>query len=56
MAEPSQERLDQLDETIESARRNAEEDGLLPETEGPTLVDPDDDGNTEPEGMEIAPG
>ena len=56
MAEPSQERLDQLDETIESARRTAEEDGLLPETEGPTLVDPDDDGKAEPEGMEIAPG
>ena len=56
MAEPSQERLDELDEEIQSARSKAEDDNLLPETEGPTLVDPDDDGNTEPEGMEIAPG
>ena len=56
MAEPSQERLDQLDEKIQSARSKAEDDNLLPETEGPTLVDPDDDGKTEPEGMENDPG
>ena len=56
MAEPSQERLDQLDETIQSARKHAEDDGLVPEEDGPTLIDPDDDGDTDPEGMEIAPG
>lgn len=33
MAEPSQERLDELDERITAARRDAEEDGLLHEDE-----------------------
>ena len=56
MGEPSQERLDELDEQIQGARRQAEEDHLVPEEDGPTLIDPDDDGQTEPEGMEIAPG
>ncbi len=35
MAEPSQERLDELDERITAARRDAEEDGLLPEEDEP---------------------
>jgi hypothetical protein len=56
MAEPSQERLDQLDETITSARTSAEQDGLVPEEDGPTLLDPDNDGDADPEGMENAPG
>ena len=56
MAEPSQERLDELDDEIQSARSKAEDDNLLPEADGPTLVDPDDDGETEPEGLENAPG
>ena len=56
MGEPSQERLDELDERIQGARRQAEEDNLVPEEDGPTLIDPDDDGHAEPEGMEIAPG
>jgi len=56
MAEPSQERLDELDERIKGARRQAEEDNLVPEEDGPTFIDPDDDGKTEPEGMENAPG
>ena len=56
MAEPSQERLDELDEEIQSARSKAENDNLLPETDGPTLIDPDDDGDTDPEGLENAPG
>jgi hypothetical protein len=56
MGEPSQERLDGLDEQIQGARRQAEEDNLAPEEDGSTLIDPDNDGQTEPEGMEIAPG
>lgn len=57
MADPSQERLDDLEETIDKARHQAEEDGLLTdETPEPTFVDPDADDDTDPEGMENAPG
>ena len=58
MAEPSQERLDQLDERIQAARRDNEagDVDLVPEEDGPTFIDPDDDGDAEPEGMENAPG
>ena len=56
MAEPSQERLDELEHQIDDARTQAQEDGLVPEEDGPTLIDPDDDGDADPEGMENAPG
>lgn len=44
MADVSQKRLDELGERIDAARRDAEEDGLLPDsTPEPTLIDPDPD-------------
>jgi hypothetical protein len=44
MAQPSQERLDELENRIEHARRDAEEDGLLPDsTPEPTFADPEGD-------------
>jgi hypothetical protein len=43
-----QNRLDQLGEQIERVRRDAEEDGLLPDsTPEPTFVDPDADGDAD---------
>ena len=44
MAEPSKERLDELGERIDKARRDAEEDGLLPDTTPErSFIDPDAD-------------
>jgi hypothetical protein len=49
MAEPSQERLDQLEDRIDAVRKDAEEDGLLPDsTPEPTFRDPDPDGPDRP--------
>lgn len=45
MADQRQERLDELGERIEDVRRDAEDDGLLPEEEpDPTFIDPNPDG------------
>ena len=53
MAEPTQERLDELGEQIEEVRRDAEEHGLLPDsTPERTFEDPDpedDDKGVPPE-------
>lgn len=49
MAEPSQERLDELEERIEAVRTDAEEDGLLPDsTPEPTFEDPNPGGPDRP--------
>jgi hypothetical protein len=41
-----QERLDDLGDDIDATRRQAEEDGLLPDsTPEPTFIDPDGDGD-----------
>jgi hypothetical protein len=57
MAQPSQERLDQLDDQIEQARRGAEDDGLLPDDDEPTLIDPNpDDGDDVDEFRAQPPG
>ena len=54
MADPEQERLDELGDRIDTARRQAEDDGLLTDsTPEPTLVDPDPEG-TGDEGDEVA--
>lgn len=46
--EPSQERLDELQQDIDAARRKAEEDGTLPNPDHePTFVDPDGDGEAD---------
>jgi hypothetical protein len=48
MPEP-EDRIEELDEQIDEARRRAEDDGLLPDSEpDPTFADPDADGETEP--------
>jgi hypothetical protein len=48
MAEPG-DRIDELEEKIDEARRRAEDDGLLPESEPKqTFADPDGDGDVEP--------
>jgi len=46
MAEPSEEELEDLGKRIEEAKRDAEEDGLLPEEEPdePTYADPNPEG------------
>jgi len=55
MAEPTQERIDELGDRIDDARREAEDDGLLPDsTPEPTLVDPDPDSHGD-EGYEAPP-
>jgi len=38
-----QKRLEELGEGIDAARRQAKDDGLLPDDEEPTLEDPDPD-------------
>jgi hypothetical protein len=44
MADPSEERLEELGDRIDKARRDAEEDGLLPDsTPEPSYRDPDPD-------------
>jgi hypothetical protein len=49
VAEPSQERLDQLEERIDDVRREAEDDGLLPDRDPePTLYDPNPGGPDRP--------
>jgi hypothetical protein len=43
-----QDRLDELGDDIEATRRQAEEDGLLPDsTPRPTFIDPDGDGDSD---------
>lgn len=49
MTEPNtdemQKRVDELGEDIEATRRQAEDDGLLPDSDpDPTFIDPDADG------------
>ena len=52
-SDPDQERLDRLEDGVEAARRQAEEDGMLPSSEPErTFIDPDGDGDTD----EDAPG
>lgn len=49
MAEPSQERLDELEERIEDVRRDAEDAGLLPDSDPePTFRDPNPGGEDRP--------
>lgn len=59
MADTSQERLDELGERIDTARRRAEEDGLLPDsTPEPTFIEPNPDAPDHGEELEdytIAP-
>jgi hypothetical protein len=44
VAEPSQQRLDELEDRIDEVRRDAEEAGLLPDsTPEPTLYEPNPD-------------
>jgi hypothetical protein len=48
MAQP-EDRIAEVEETIEEARRQAEEDGLVPDpTPEQTFADPDGDGDVEP--------
>jgi hypothetical protein len=48
MAEP-EDRIDELEEKIDEARRQAEDDGLLPGSQPkPSFADPDADGDVEP--------
>jgi hypothetical protein len=51
MSDPQQERLDDLEQSIEDTRRTAQEHGTLPEDpddpEKPTFIDPDADGDKE---------
>jgi hypothetical protein len=48
MAEP-EERVAEVEKTIDEARRRAEDDGLLPDsTPERTFADPDGDGEEEP--------
>ena len=60
MADPSEERLEALGDRIDKARRDAEEDGLLPDsTPEPSFKDPDpDDGDGDDDLTDdaIAPG
>jgi len=49
MAAPDDDRLDDLEKTIDEARQRAEDDGLLPESDPEqTFADPDGDGDIEP--------
>ena len=60
MAEPSQERIDELEKRIDAARRDAEDHGLLPDsTPEPTFEDPNPGGPDRPARIgndTIAPG
>jgi hypothetical protein len=62
MADPSEERLEELGERIDKARRDAEEDGLLPDsTPEPSFEDPNPDDDDDDDGDAltddaIAPG
>ena len=47
MAEPTQDRIDELGDQIDQVRREAQEHGTIPDEE-PTLADPDGDGEEEP--------
>ncbi len=48
--EPDEERLEQLEQGIEEARRQAEEHGTLPRSEPEqTFIDPDADGRVDDE-------
>jgi hypothetical protein len=60
VADQRQEALDELDERIKHVRRDAEEDGLLPDSHPqPTFFDPDGDGESDgdegPGNYQIAP-
>ena len=49
MAAPDDDRLDELEDTIDRAREQAEEHGTLPEDDPEqTFADPDADGEIEP--------
>jgi hypothetical protein len=48
MAEPD-DRIEEVEEKIDEARRRAEDDGLLPPEDPPrTFADPDGDGDVDP--------
>ena len=49
MAAPDEDRLDELQDTIDRARDKAEDDGVLPADDPEqTFIDPDGDGDVEP--------
>jgi len=57
VAEPDQERLDRLGDRIDEARRDAEEDGLLPDsTPEPTFEEPNPEGEPTPADTAEPPG
>jgi hypothetical protein len=44
-----EERLEELEQTIDDARRRAEDDGLIPDSDpDPTYADPEGDGEADP--------
>jgi hypothetical protein len=49
MADPEQERLDEIEARIQSVKHDAEEHGTVPdEDEGQTFADPEGDGTDDP--------